>query len=148
MAHVKSSHEERKISRKKLTMENLKYFQKQRFLEGRNGAHNGGKEKIKVKKQRKFSKEDFIYDKVNDCFTCRGGKTLRYKYYVTLRNNGGKKYQAKSADCIKCPLIDRCTKNRSGKKHARTLYIYVEMHEANNGKIWLTGENHGAKYAY
>ena len=44
MAHVKSNHEGTKISRKKLTMENLKYFQKQRFLEGRNGVHHGGKE--------------------------------------------------------------------------------------------------------
>jgi len=44
MAHVKSNHEGIKISRKKLTMENLKYFWKRCFPEERNGIHHGGKE--------------------------------------------------------------------------------------------------------
>ena len=43
MAHVKSNHEGTKISRKKLTMENLKYLLKTAFLEERNGIHHGGK---------------------------------------------------------------------------------------------------------
>ena len=85
--------------------------------------------KAKVKKDRKFTTEDFNYKKANDCFICPAGKALEYKHHVTLRNNSGKKYQAKSSDCIKCPMHDRCTKKRSGKKHARTLYIIDKKHE-------------------
>jgi hypothetical protein len=87
------------------------------------------KKKEKVKKKRKFTQEDFVYDKDSNSFTCPAGKTLEYKYHVTLRNNSGNKYQAKTADCIKCSLIDSCTKNRSGKKHARTLYVIDKKHE-------------------
>jgi len=43
IAHVKSNHWGAKISRKKLTMENLKYSQKRRFLEGKDGVYHGGK---------------------------------------------------------------------------------------------------------
>jgi hypothetical protein len=43
MAHVKSNQEGEKISSKKLTMEKSTYFQKQPFLEGRNGIYHGRK---------------------------------------------------------------------------------------------------------
>jgi len=87
------------------------------------------KKELKVKRNRKFTLEDFIYKNANDCFICPAGKALEYKYHVTLRNNSGKKYQAKRSDCIKCPQIDKCTKKRSGKNHARTLYIIDKKHE-------------------
>ena len=41
MSHVKSNHRGAKISRKKLTMENLKYYKKQGFLEEKDGVHYG-----------------------------------------------------------------------------------------------------------
>ena len=43
MSHVKSNHREVKISRKKLTMENLKYSKKRSFLEEKDGVHHDGK---------------------------------------------------------------------------------------------------------
>jgi len=87
------------------------------------------KKEIKVKRNRKYAMEDFIYYEANDCFICPSGKTLEYKYHVILRNNSGKKYQAKSSDCFSCSQIDKCTKKRSGKKHARTLYIIDKKYE-------------------
>ena len=87
------------------------------------------KKKIKVKKNRKFTLEDFRYEKKKDCYICPAGKILEYKYHVKLRNNSGNKYQAKSKDCLKCPMSERCTKNRSGKKHARTIYIIDRKYE-------------------
>jgi hypothetical protein len=87
------------------------------------------KKEIKVKKNRKYTLEDFRYEKKKDCYICPAGKKLEYKHHVKLRNNSGKKYQAKSKDCIKCPKLERCTKNRSGKKHARTIYIIDRKYE-------------------
>jgi len=87
------------------------------------------KKEIKVKKKRKFTLEDFTYDGKKDCYICPSGKILEYKYHVKLRNNSGKKYQAKSKDCLKCPMLERCTKNRNGKKHARTIYIIDKKYE-------------------
>jgi hypothetical protein len=43
LSHVKSNHKGQRISSKKLTMEKPTYFQKQRFLEGRNGIYHGRK---------------------------------------------------------------------------------------------------------
>ena len=47
MAHVKTNHRGGKISRKNLTMENLKYSKKRGFLEEKDGVHHGGKKENK-----------------------------------------------------------------------------------------------------
>ena len=92
-------------------------------------------EKVPVKKR--FTVEDFVYNKETDSYMCPCGKNLEYKGKAELRNNMGKKYQAKSSDCIRCDLINQCIKPRKGKKelvaendkkekkrnHFRTLYI-------------------------
>ncbi|GBU27678.1 hypothetical protein R84B8_01215 [Treponema sp. R8-4-B8] len=83
--------------------------------------HFTEKKNEKVEKKR-FTAEDFKYDEGSDSFTCPRGKTLECKGEVTLRNNSGKKYGAKRADCAQCPLMERCIARRNGKNPARTLY--------------------------
>lgn len=43
--------------------------------------------KEKVKTNRKFTVEDFMYDKKSDCYLCPAGKVLIYKYHITAGRN-------------------------------------------------------------
>jgi len=88
------------------------------------------KKKEKVEK-KKYKAEDFTYDEKNDRYICPCGKALEYKCDITLRNNSGKKYGAKRADCAKCPLIEKCIAGRGGKNPARVLYIVDRKYEDN-----------------
>jgi hypothetical protein len=72
--------------------------------------------------QRRYTKEDFIYNEDNT-YTCPAGKTLVYKGHVDLNSNSGEKYQAKSCDCKDCPHLERCVASRGGSNPKRTLYI-------------------------
>jgi len=83
----------------------------------------------KVEAKKKFTQGDFIYDKKKNL--CPAGKVLEYKCDVTLRNNSGKQYRAKSGDCANCPLIDKCIIKRGGKNTARTLYVIDKKYENN-----------------
>jgi hypothetical protein len=59
----------------------------------------GEKKDEKVKKgKKKFTVEDFVYQEKNDCYICPAGKVLGYKCDATLRNNTGRKYQARIGD--------------------------------------------------
>jgi transposase len=94
--------------------------------------HFAEKKKEKVKK-KKFTVEDFIYEKKADRFICPADKILEYKYDVTLRNNSGKQYRAKSSDCVKCALLDKCItrRDKTRKTPFRALYIIDKKYENN-----------------
>jgi len=83
--------------------------------------------------KKKYTADDFTYDKGKDCFICPNGKELEYKNDVTLRNNSGKQYRAKSGVCANCPLIDNCISGKSkGKKNpVRILYIAEQKYKDN-----------------
>jgi len=83
------------------------------------------------KKTAKYAIEDFNYDKKNDCYTCPAGNALEYKGEVELRNNSGKKYQAKKASCKNCPLMDKCISKRTAKNPVRTIYIANKKYKNN-----------------
>jgi transposase len=54
-----------------------------------------------------FSREEFVYDKERDIYTCPTGKTL--KTSGTLVNGGATLlYRASTSDCGPCPLKSRC----------------------------------------
>ena len=93
--------------------------------------HFAEKKSEKVGAKKKFTQSDFIYDKKKNCYLCPSVKVLEYKCDVTLRNNSGKKYRAKSVDCANCPLIEKCIIKRGGKKPARTLYVIDKKYEDN-----------------
>jgi hypothetical protein len=89
-----------------------------------------GREKAKTKKR--YTAEDFSYDKKRKCYICPRGKVLGYKGKIKLRNNEGGKYQAAAADCGRCPLIGKCINiKKDGKKHARTLYVVTPKYKEN-----------------
>ena len=84
------------------------------------------------KEKKRFSIEDFNYDKKTDCFTCPAGKTLAHSSRITLRKNTGKQYRAKVADCRNCILADKCINKRGSKRDPlRSLYIVDKKHEKN-----------------
>jgi transposase len=82
--------------------------------------------------KKRYTVEDFTYDKGKDRYTCPGGKTLEYKCTVKLRNNSGRQYRAKYTDCRNCPLAEKCINKRSeNKKALRALYIVERKDEEN-----------------
>ena len=88
----------------------------------------------KVPKQpKKYTREDFKYAEKEDAYICPAGERLECKGTVALRNNSGKKYQAKSGSCGMCPLKDRCItmKKKTSDKPVRTLYIADQKHAEN-----------------
>lgn len=89
------------------------------------------KDRKKRTEKKKYTVEDFRYDKEEDKYICPHRKELVYKTRVTLRNNSGKKYQAKRGDCVNCPLLEKCIRVKTGKIHARTLYIVEQKYEDN-----------------
>jgi hypothetical protein len=98
------------------------FRQRDRVLSGRK----------KYTEKKKYTVEDFKYHKDTDTYTCPNGKELAYKTNVTLRNNSGKQYRAKSGDCKTCPLKEKCIKEKkgkTGKSPARTLYIADKKYE-------------------
>lgn len=77
-------------------------------------------------------REDFVYNKEEDYYTCRQGKKLTYQN--TYRDSGGyakKHYISKLSDCKACPLRLQCL-GKSGryKKLADTVDkpLYNRMH--------------------
>jgi hypothetical protein len=80
----------------------------------------------------RFTREAFTHNKDENSYTCPNGKTLVYKGHVQLNRNSGDKYQAKSADCKICPLLEKCIASRGGGKNPlRTLYIADAKYEEN-----------------
>jgi hypothetical protein len=89
--------------------------------------------------QARYSVEDFTYDDENDRYVCPAGKVLTCKGKIKLRNNEGKKYQARAKDCGECRYIDRCINIRTDRlkkrsKRTRTLYIAERKYEENLSK--------------
>ena len=89
------------------------------------------KKNEKVPKKKRYTVEDFLYDKKTDSYICPAGKVLEYKYDVTLRNNSGKQYRAKRGACVNCPKLDKCIAMRTGKNPVRTLYIIDRKYKDN-----------------
>jgi transposase len=87
--------------------------------------------KEKEKEKKKYAIEDFEKDEKNNCYICPWGKTLKYIGIGELRNNTGKKYQAKKGTCVNCPLIDKCISKRASGNPVRTLYIAEKKYEEN-----------------
>ena len=90
-----------------------------------------GEREEKKSKNKKYTIEDFAYDKNDNSYKCPGEKTLKYIGNAKLRNNQGKKYQAKKGTCVKCSLIDKCINKRSAKNPVRTLYVAEKKYEEN-----------------
>ena len=65
-----------------------------------------------------FSREDFLYDKERDTYTCPAGKTLKTSGRLV---NGGATllYMASTYDCAPCPLKSKCCAKSPQRKVPR-----------------------------
>jgi transposase len=78
---------------------------------------NYKEESIEViaREDKKLSRLDFKYDKVNDCYRCPNGNNLKF---IKNGNNGAKYI---SEDCSQCPIIKQCLR-KSEKLKRKTIY--------------------------
>lgn len=83
----------------------------------------------KSKMKKLFSKDDFIYDKINDRFICPADKVLKYSVNQKLANTEGRKYISSRSNCRECILRDKCLK--SDKTRYRTLYVVEKYFNRN-----------------
>jgi len=73
------------------------------------------------RKDGTFSREDFVFDKDRDAYTCRNGKPLRTT--GTVHDGKTLRYRASTFDCTDCPLKPRCCPNTPAR------YIPRDIHE-------------------
>jgi hypothetical protein len=92
--------------------------------------HFDGRKEHAAEKKR-YTIEDFTYNKKEDAFTCPAGYVLEYKCYVQLRNNRGRKYQIKLGICANCPHLRKCVRVTKNSNPARTLYVTDNEYEEN-----------------
>jgi transposase len=83
----------------------------------------------KALKDQLFTKDDFIYDRSSDRFTCPAGKILKYSGNQKLANTEGRRYISSRSNCNECLLRDKCV--RSDTTRYRTLYVVEKYFNRN-----------------
>jgi len=83
-----------------------------RSRDPRFGGGSGARKKV----QKKFTKQDFVYDGTDDSFRCPAGKRLRFHTHATVKGTKGMQYRAQPADCGRCELASRCLKRGAGRR--------------------------------
>lgn len=68
------------------------------------------------KVQKKFTKEDFVYDGTDDSFRCPAGKRLSFSTHAVVKGTAGIHYRADAAECGACELSPRCLKRGAGRR--------------------------------
>ena len=61
-----------------------------------------------------FTKEDFIYEPVKDCYRCRAGKELSYRFNSVEQGRAVRSYEI--FGCNRCELKSKCSINKRGKR--------------------------------
>jgi transposase len=76
-----------------------------------------------------FSKDDFTYDRVTDTYQCPAGERLTFRL-ATVELGRPIRYYATSA-CRACPLMQQCTRNKSGRRLTRWVdeHLLEEMEQ-------------------
>lgn len=88
--------------------------------------------KRSARKEGRFGKEMFHYNRLQDRYICPAGEELRPQG----RTSGNAVlYRASSRSCATCTLRDKCV---SGKKHPRTISIVILKKTSWNAR-WKTG---------
>ena len=76
----------------------------------------------------RLGRSDFIYDEQSDRYTCPNGKELRrfWRNFKQPRTGVTKaneiKYTSRKADCVGCPMKQRCCPNTEIRKITRSVY--------------------------
>jgi transposase len=76
-----------------------------------------------------FSKDDFIYDRATDTYQCPAGERLTFRF-ATVELGRHIRYYATPA-CRACPLKQRCTRNKGGRRLTRWVdeHLLEEMEQ-------------------
>jgi transposase len=64
-----------------------------------------------------FGKELFVYDPETDAYTCPAGATLAFRFDTIEKERHIRYY--KTSACRQCPLKDKCTRNKEGRRITR-----------------------------
>jgi transposase len=64
-----------------------------------------------------FGKELFVYDPQTDSYTCPAGATLAFRFDTIEKERHIRYY--KTSACSKCPLREKCTRNKEGRRITR-----------------------------
>jgi transposase len=64
-----------------------------------------------------FTKQDFVYEEAKDCYRCRAGEELTYRY-ESFELNRQIRYYA-TPKCAGCPIKSKCTTNKRGRRISR-----------------------------
>lgn len=75
-----------------------------------------------------FYKREYIYDELNDQYTCPAGQATFYK---TTSREGYRHYQSNPKICVNCALINRCTRN-ANKVKTITRHVWEDSKERIN----------------
>ena len=84
------------------------------------------KDWLRVEK-KKFSKECFVYDEVNDQFTCPNGEILIFKWEYYDKHNDRTMREYQCNNCDSCPFKSECI-NEKRKKFKRIKIDEYEMY--------------------
>jgi transposase len=82
-------------------------------------------EKSHNKSQGFYTKSDFRYDPVNDCYHCPAGQTLMHR--GTREKNGFEEKIYTTSACYQCPLKSKCSKNKQPRRIFR--WVHEEVME-------------------
>ena len=82
----------------------------------------------------KLTKEEFVYEEKEDCYTCPNGKKLELK---SETNDGKKTYKAKKEDCDICPFKAKCCSSKKGEPRSITTDSYEGLRQAMRDKMQL-----------
>ena len=69
------------------------------------------------KKRGLFTKQDFVYDDEKDCYRCRAGEELTYRYQSFEQGRQIRYYT--TSKCLTCPIKSKCTTNQRGRRITR-----------------------------
>ena len=86
-----------------------------------------------------FSREQFQYDRDNDCFRCPNGKELAL---TRVSRNAGSSlhwvYSARQADCQSCPMKERClNKSLEDQSKRLTRSVFEDAAQKNLSRVEL-----------
>lgn len=90
---------------------NLKFLKEKGIYGYIPDEKTASKLKSKVRPEKPFSKENFDYDTLEDCFICPNGRklTFRFEYVDITKNRNVRIY--KETQCKQCPDRKKCSKN-------------------------------------
>lgn len=77
------------------------------------------KKRHKIPEREKYWASNWLYDEVQDEFTCPQGKRLTHEYTTKIRTENGYRAERRvyhCAECKHCPVKTQCTRSKYGRR--------------------------------